>query len=73
MEIAIRNEQPIDGQRFKIKLKGEGVLKSAKEERGCGAILGEIRLLPFRAKILPAGWYMCNGQRVLGEAEEPRG
>ena len=55
MEIAIRNEQPIDGQRFKIKLKGEGVLKAAKEERGCGAILGEIRLLPVRAKILPAG------------------
>ncbi len=30
---------------------------------GGGAIAGEIRLLPFRAGELPAGWYFCNGDR----------
>lgn len=30
---------------------------------GTGAIVGEIRLLPFRSSDLPTGWYFCNGDR----------
>ena len=30
---------------------------------GIGAIVGEIRLLPFRAGEMPFGWYFCNGDR----------
>lgn len=28
-----------------------------------GGIVGDIRLLPFRADALPAGWHFCNGDR----------
>ena len=30
---------------------------------GSGAIVGEVRLLPFRATELPTGWYFCNGDQ----------
>lgn len=33
------------------------------QAQGGGAIVGEIRLLPFRKADLPAGWYLCDGQQ----------
>lgn len=59
--MALVDDAPENG---KSHLRKDGAwLEFTAGSAGGGAILGEIRLLPFRQNALPTGWYFCNGDQ----------
>lgn len=68
-DLAREGDAPDDGQQYVRKNRSWAVLQtppSAGTSGGSGSgggIIGDIRLLPFRADSLPFGWHFCNGDR----------
>lgn len=63
--MAAEGDAPLDGKPY-IRQNGTWREMPASSGGSCGgdgAIVGEIRLLPFRSGELPPGWYFCNGDR----------
>lgn len=62
--MAFSNDAPGGGKTY-LRKNGawEEHTESAAGSGGGSAIIGEIRLLPFRTADLPVGWYLCNGDQ----------
>ncbi len=58
-------DAPADGKQYVRQDNAWTEIASASDgqSQAVGAYIGEIRLLPFRAAELPAGWHFCNGDR----------